>query len=179
MQAQKRLHHKVREWRNTMQLLVEVVLIRCVLQRRVAMTKKIAEHSKHQTEKLVQVPCVANRINKSTATAVEQKGKAMRWNTDKYRSLNAAIGSMNEARVGDLGFPQPDAKATLRDTLHEKIRREIEAHLRSALTATDRLLAPAMFTAGNVKHKDLQTTTTELRRRIVKALTTVKGHWEL
>ena len=103
----------------------------------------------------------------------------MRWNTDQYRSLNAAIGSMNEARVGDLGFPQPDAKATLRDTLHEKIRREIEAHLRSALTATDRLLAPAMFTAGNVKHKDMQTTTTELRRRIVKALSTVKGHWEL
>jgi hypothetical protein len=103
----------------------------------------------------------------------------MRFDTDKFRSLNAAIGSMNEARVGDLGFPQPDAKATLRDGLHEKIRREIEAHLRSALTATDRLLAPAMFTAGNVKHKDMQTTTTELRRRIVKALSTVKGHWEL
>ena len=49
----------------------------------------------------------------------------MRFDTDKFRSLNAAIGSMNEARVGDLGFPQPDAKATLRDGLHEKIRREM------------------------------------------------------
>ena len=98
----------------------------------------------------------------------------MRFDTDKFRSLNAAIGSMNESVASGIKASVKRASEEQRSALREKIAKEIAEHLDKALGGVERLLLPAMQPDTETRNE-----MREMQTDIKSIMRTLVGHWKL
>jgi len=98
----------------------------------------------------------------------------MRWNTNQYRSLNAAIGSMNESVASGMKASVKRASEEQRSALREKIAKEIAEHLDKALGGVERMLLPAMQPDTETRNE-----MREMQTDIKSIMRTLVGHWKL